>query len=263
MRARLAVPDTDDPVAAAGLESTAAYVRYVSPQSPAARGGLVPGDRVLAVAGQPFHYWWVLYDVVDRADGKPLPMTVRRGGRTLDLTVTPEKVRIDDRYGQRIEDWNVGVDGMRQMLPSETVRRALSVPAALARGFTRTWEVISLTVVGIGNILKGSIPSTAVGGPVMIFDIAGKAAEQGFEPYVQLMAAISVSLGLLNLLPVPVLDGGHLLLFAIEGVRRRPLSRKAREVAQLVGLSLVLSLMVFAFWNDVSRYWSTITGYFR
>jgi regulator of sigma E protease len=134
---------------------------------------------------------------------------------------------------------------------------------AVKRAVLKTGEVVALMAVGLVRLIEGKISFKTVGGPIMIFDIAGKAARKGWENFLWIMALISINLGLLNLLPIPVLDGGHILFIAIEAVKRKPVSLRAREIASLVGLSLLILLMIFAFKNDIERYWKDIVDAFR
>ncbi len=128
---------------------------------------------------------------------------------------------------------------------------------------TETWRAISMNILGFVRIFEGRVaPTEAIGGPIMIFTVAGKSAERGWGTFLNMMAFLSVLLGLLNLLPIPLLDGGHILFILIEAVQRRPVSLQSRVVASYIGLALLVSLMAFAFYNDIHRYWTEITSVF-
>ncbi len=178
---------------------------------------------------------------------RPLRFQVRRDGALLTLTVTPvpEKAVVD---GKPVEVGKIGISG-----PGRSVVRAANPLVAILRGAEATWGWTELTVVGIYKMLAGEISSKNIGGPLTIANISGEAAAQGTSSVVFLIAILSINLGVLNLLPIPILDGGHLLFFVIEAVLRRPLGERQREIAQQVGLLLLVGIMVFAFWNDIER----------
>ena len=144
-------------------------------------------------------------------------------------------------------------------LPLAPRRNLLAVPRAIGR----TWEVTVLTVQAVSKIVIGDISRNQIGGPIEIARQAHSAMVAGWEVYLQLMVMISVNLAILNLIPIPVLDGGQGMMFPIEGLRRRPLSLRAREIAMQIGVTMVVLLMGFAFWNDVSRYWSRVVDWVR
>ena len=124
---------------------------------------------------------------------------------------------------------------------------------SIVRAMKETWEMTALIAISVQKMLFGSIPADQIGGPILIFQIYGEQAEQGFNEFIRLTALLSINLGLINLLPIPILDGGHILFFLIEIIKGRPVSEKNRELAQQVGLFMLISLMVFAFYNDILR----------
>ena len=215
---------------------------------PAARAGLQSGDLVVALEGKPVASWDDLAEAIHKRAGQPTSLTVRRGSETLALTVTPNAVKDKGPDGKEIE---VGRIGISPRLSATFVR---SNPiTAVWEGVTRTAEVTELTAVGLYKIVVGQLDRSNIGGPIQIAVAAGEQARQGLPSLAFFTAVISVNLALLNLLPVPMLDGGHLLFFVCEAVLGRPLSLRKREVAQQVGFVLLMLLMVYAVYNDLAR----------
>jgi regulator of sigma E protease len=223
-------------------------VGEVMPGMPAAEVGLLPQDRVVALNGQPVETWDELADGISKQPGQPATLTVERGGSRMEISVTPRAVTERDPLGQETQVGRIGIS----RATSQTFLRSDPL-TALVKGVTRTWDVTVLTAVSIWKLVTGTIPASNIGGPLQISMVAGQQAQQGLVSYAFFVALISVNLAILNLLPVPMLDGGHLLFFAIEAVLGRPLSVRKREIAQQVGLALLMLLMVFALFNDLTR----------
>jgi regulator of sigma E protease len=162
------------------------------------------------------------------------------------LIPTPKKIKDPD--GKELEIGEIGI-GMNGPMVLEQYGLFRSV----VRAAKETWEMTSLIAISVQKMIFGSIPADQIGGPIMIFQIYGEQAEQGFYEFIRLTALLSINLGLINLLPIPILDGGHILFFLIEIIKGRPVSEKNRERAQQVGLFMLISLMVFAFYNDILR----------
>jgi regulator of sigma E protease len=230
-----------------GVEETAPVITAVMSGSPAMTAGFKDGDHVTSIEGQPIQTWSQMTGFVKENPGKPLHFQVLRNGQTVDLTVTPapEKVVVD---GKPAEVGKIGISG-----PGRSIIRASNPLTAGYEGLRATWGWTELTVVGIYKMVAGEISSKNIGGPLTIANMSGEAAAQGFASVVFLIAILSINLGVLNLLPIPILDGGHLLFFSIEAVIRKPLGERQRELAQQVGLLLLVAIMVFAFWNDIER----------
>jgi len=234
-------------------------VGTVVPGGPADRAGLRRGDAIAAVNGTPVHTFNDLEALGREFQvGKPVRLDLD-DGRTLTLVPQRESY-LDEMTRDRLERPTVGFQPDRRNLVStapllvETVPVHRGVGEVAALAWKQLYEVVRLTVLGIGRILTGQISVKTVGGPIMLFKIASEAAEAGLSLFLFRMALISVNLGLMNLLPIPVLDGGHIATAVVEGVTRRRLSLRARELANGVGLLLLLGLMVLVFWNDISRY---------
>jgi regulator of sigma E protease len=184
---------------------------------------------------------------VKESPNRPLKVEVNRNGQVVALTITPalEKISVN---GKSVEIGKIGVSG-----PGRSLIRSANPLLAAWHGLEATWGWTELTAVGIYKMIAGEISSKNIGGPLTIASISGEAGAQGMSSVIFLIAILSINLGVLNLLPIPILDGGHLLFFAIEAVMRKPLADRQRELAQQVGLLLLVCIMVFAFWNDIER----------
>ena len=224
-------------------------ISSVLPDSPAQRAGLQAGDVVLAVGGQPVFTPEDLVEAIRTRPGQPLPITVERNGQRLSVTVMPRAVTEKAPTGQEITVGKIDAG-----IATKSVRFEPYGPiAAVEHGVVRTWDVTVLTLKGLWKLVSRQIDSSNIGGPIQIATEAGRQAKEGLGPLAIFTAFISVNLAVLNLLPVPMLDGGHLLFFAIEAVLGRPLSLKKREAAQQLGFVLLMILMVYAFYNDLMR----------
>jgi len=237
----------EEPMYTIGVEETAPLVTSVMHGLPASTAGFKPGDRVASIEGQPIYTWAQMTTQVKGHPEQPLRVEVLRNGQRVPLTVTPasETVTVN---GQTLEIGKIGISG-----PGRSLMRSDNTLEALYHGVEATWGWTELTVTGLYKMIVGDISSKNIGGPLTIANISGEAASQGTSSVVFLIAILSINLGVLNLLPIPILDGGHLLFFMIEGVLRKPLGERQREVAQQVGLVLLVGVMIFAFWNDLER----------
>ncbi|MCB1865287.1 MAG: RIP metalloprotease RseP [Chromatiales bacterium] len=228
-----------------------AAVGEVMPDSAALAGGLQAGDRVIAVDGRPIANWWDWVDVIERSPGRALEMRVARGADTVELRVTP---RAENQDGRSVG--KVGVrraDAEIRFEPNTVIVREGPVDA-IGGALVRTWDMSVLTVRMLGKLVTGQASlRDNLAGPVTIATTAGKAAAAGLEPYLKLLALISISLGVLNLLPIPVLDGGHLLYFIAEALRGRPLSETVQLRGQQLGMLILLMLMSTALYVDLER----------
>jgi regulator of sigma E protease len=242
--------------AESGIEAADLTLFAVQPGSAAAEAGLRRGDRVLTMAGKRIVWWFDEADSIRRAKGaEPFEMTVRRDGKPLTVTVRQHLRPARDDAGVRVQVPELGAAPDAAIFSAESERIWVRYPVAEAasRSFNETVGAIRGLALGIAKIVSGRISSEAIGGPIMIADVARKAADEGWQVFVYVMAMISVNLGLMNLIPLPVLDGFHVLSAGIESVRRRPLSLRFREIANVVGIALVLGLMLFALRNDAMR----------
>jgi regulator of sigma E protease len=224
-------------------------ISSVAPESPAAKAGIQPGDVVIAVAGQPVYTPEDLVEAIRTRPGQPFEVTVERDGKRLTLTVTPEATKEKTPTGEELV-----VGKIQAGIATKAVRFEPYNPVqAVSYGVARTWDMTVLTVKGLWKLVSRQIDSSNIGGPIQIATEAGKQAKEGMGSLALFTAIISVNLAVLNLLPVPMLDGGHLFFFVIEAVLGRPLSLKKREAAQQLGFVLLMLLMVYALWNDLNR----------
>ncbi len=234
----------------AGVTRFPASVGEVVPGGAAAAAGLQTGDEVVAIDGRPITYFDEMQRVVMSSDGAPLVVTVMRDGRAIDLTVTPTRIERKDRWGNAFTVYAMQV-ALRA--DAEPLFQKLPFGEAIAKGAQDTWFIVDRTFAFIGGLIMGREDASQLQGPVGIAKTSGEVATLGFLALVQLMAILSVSIGLINLFPVPMLDGGHLLYYAAEGVRGRPLGEQAQEIGLRIGLAMVVCLMLFATWNDIVR----------
>jgi regulator of sigma E protease len=227
---------------------THAVIGEVSPGSPAARDGMQEGDSIVSAEGAPIRSWSEFVEVVRDHPDRSLALVVKRGGAPHPLTVTPDAETEKDPEGRSIRVGKLGV------APQITIEhRPLGPVASLQRGWRFTWNTSAEIVHLLGDLLTGAASPRNLGGALTIGQISGQAARAGMEVFLQWMALLSVNLAVLNLLPIPVLDGGQLLFLIVEGLRGRPLSVEQRLRLSHVGLIIVVGLMVWAITNDVLR----------
>jgi len=232
-----------------GKPNTSARVDKIEANSAAAAAGFQTGDIVTAIDGSKIETFSDMQRIVSGRAGEKLTFTVKRGETSLQLQGTPELREVKDPFGnvQRL-----GVLGItRQTATGDVVTERVDPVTAVWLGVKETWFVIDRTLAYISRIFTGRESADQVGGPLRIAQMSGQVATIGLGALIQLAAVLSISIGLLNLFPVPLLDGGHLLFYAIEAARGRPLSERAQEVGFRIGLGLVLMLMVFATYNDI------------
>ncbi|MDR3214016.1 MAG: RIP metalloprotease RseP [Azoarcus sp.] len=240
----------EDPIARMGLQSSPpsfpSLVESVEEGGAASRAGLRPGDEIVAIDGAAVASSLDVVKIVRASPGQSRMFVVRRAGENLELAVVPGERPFKD--GENVGFIGAGFDTSAMFA---TVRYGPG--EALGRAFRLTWETSALTLKSIGLMITGHISLKNVSGPLTIADIAGKSAQHGLAPFLNFLAFISISLGVLNLLPVPVLDGGHLLYYALEFIKGSALSERAVAFGQRIGLTLLLMLMAFALFNDVNR----------
>jgi regulator of sigma E protease len=232
-----------------GKPSTTARVDKIEANSAASKAGFQVGDIVTAIDGKTIGSFSDMQRIVGVRAGDTLNFTIKRGDSTLQLKGTPELREVKDSFGNA---HRLGVLGItRATAPGDVVTERVDPATALWLGVKETWFVVDRTLAYIGGVFTGREAADQVGGPLRIAQISGQVATIGLAALVHLAAVLSISIGLLNLFPVPLLDGGHLLFYAVEAVRGRPLSERAQEMGFRIGLGLVLMLMVFATYNDI------------
>jgi len=227
-------------------------VGEVLTKSPAASAGMMKGDTIISINSSRINQWDEMTKIIHNNPGRSLNFEVRRKGEVIAFSIIPEKKRVKDIFGQ---DKEIGLIGIK---PSgNTFMRKSSLQGASTDSVRRTWEISVLTVVSIVKLIQRVVPMETIGGPILIVQMAGEQASQGVLNFFLFMAIININLGILNLLPIPILDGGHILFLGIEAIRRKPLNEKVIAIAQRVGLALILLIMAFALYNDIMR---LITG---
>lgn len=227
-------------------------VGEVLPDSPAAKAGLLKGDEIIEIDKRQIHRWDQMTEIIHRNPDRELLLKIKRDDQVIPFRLTPERRDVPNIFGEKKQ---VGLIGIKPLGTTRIERETL--PVAITNGITKTWEISVLTIVSIIKLIQRIIPAETIGGPILIFQMAGQEAAHGPLSFFTFMAIISINLGVLNLLPIPILDGGHIFFLAIEAIRRKPLSEKFIMVAQRVGLAIIITLMVFAFYNDIMR---LITG---
>ena len=232
-----------------GKPSTSPRVDAVQPGSAAEIAGFKPGDLVLTIDGRPIESFPDMQQVVSTSAGEMLTFEVDRGGVRVTLKAVPALRESKDRFGNV---HRIGVLGItRSPSPDDTHFQPVGPLKAFELGAQRTWFVVERTLSYIGGVISGREAADQLGGPIRIAQVSGQVASEGLPSLFSLAAVLSVSIGLLNLFPVPLLDGGHLLFYGIEAVRGKPLSERAQEVGFRIGLAIVVMLMIFATYNDI------------
>jgi regulator of sigma E protease len=231
-----------------GIPYLTTEIGSVKDHSPAAQVGLQKGDQVLAVSGQPVERWEELSQKIRQIGEHPVTLTVKRGDRVFTVEVVPQRMETSDIFGAKVFAMIIGISSGDRL-----VSRQVGVLEAVHEGTLYTVRFSWLTLQSFYKLIAREVPLKSIGGPILIAQVAGKQAELGVSYLVQFMAILSINLFLLNLLPIPILDGGHLLFFTVEAIRGKPLEVKHREVAQALGLMLILALMVLVFYQDIVR----------
>jgi len=213
----------------------------LTPGYPAQKAGVKKGDRILSLGQIPVNHWYEMARIIHASAGKTLTLKVLRGGEQLSFSVTPV---LDEKTGR----------GLMGISPySEKVVRRFGPVEAVVKGVEKNVEIMGLTFSFIGDLLTGRSSIKNMGGPIMIFQVSGAAARAGLAQFLWLLAFLSLQLGVLNLFPIPILDGGHLVFLTAEGILKRPLEVRTREMAQKVGLFLLLALIIVISYNDILR----------
>jgi regulator of sigma E protease len=233
----------------AGKQTTTARVDTVQANSAAAAAGFKSGDLVLSINGEKIESFSDMQRIVSISAGEPLTIDVERGSAIVTLKAVPERKEIKDNFGNVHKLGVLGIS--RSMAPGDIKTEKVGPLSAIAMGAQETWFVVDRTLSYIGGVFTGREGADQLGGPIRIAQVSGQVASVGFVALIHLTAVLSVSIGLLNLFPIPLLDGGHLLFYGIEAARGRPLSERAQEMGFRIGLAIVVMLMIFATFNDI------------
>ena len=227
------------------------YVGQVVDESPAYNAGLKTGDEIIYADGNEIHYFNDLRNYVLENPSSEIELTIIRDGLEETVFLTPEVISSKDRFGNEYSSARIGVIGSQN--PEHVELRKYGFISSLFRGTKETYNLSAKILNYLGNLIVGRESIDQMGGPIKIIQISGEISNYGIIPLLALIAAISVNLGIINLLPIPVLDGGHLLYYSFEVLRGKPLSQKTQEVGMQIGMSLLIALMIFVTFLDISR----------
>jgi regulator of sigma E protease len=237
-----------------GQPFTPAEVGQVQAGSAADKGGMKVGDTIVNIDGSKIDRFEDVQQIVRLNPGEPMVITVQRDGQPVTLHVTPALTEMTDRFGNRHE---IGLLGIGRSGVDYIKRNPVT---AVVQAVEETWNLSASTLQAMWQIVIGTRASDELGGPLRIAQMSGEVAQTGLVPLLWFMSVLSINLGLINLFPVPVLDGGHLLFYAAEAIRGKPLGQRAQEYGFRIGLALVLTLMVFATWNDLVHVWRSLSS---
>jgi len=235
-----------------GLPILTTQVGEVHKGMPADKAGIKAGDQIISIDGKRVNRWEDMVEIIQSSKGHPLRFEIYRGDDIIYLDVVPQMVHSKNMFGEKIDRYLVGISAAGTF-----VTKRINPWEAMVEGVNQTWKIARLTILSVVKLIKGTISVKTLGGPIMIAQLAGEQARAGVLNLLFFIAILSVNLAILNLIPIPVLDGGHLLFFFIEAIIRRPLSVKMREIAQQVGIALLIMLMVYVFYNDITRLFTT------
>jgi regulator of sigma E protease len=262
-RIELEIPALGD-LGALGVLPANVLVSGVSADSPAERAGMRQGDLVISVDGAPVTSFQSFAETVRASGGRTLAVAYAREGRTERVSIQPELRTVEVGPGLEETRYLVGITAAPATLPGDfAVDRERNPLRSLPRSVEMTVSITGTFLRGLGKIVTGEVSRNQVAGPIGIATIAGSSWQQGWETYLSTLVLISINLGILNLLPIPILDGGQAALFLVESVKRSPLSLRTRLAVQQIGLTVLALLMGMAFWNDISRHWSKVLDWLR
>jgi regulator of sigma E protease len=224
-------------------------IGQVTADSPAALAGMQVDDTILTINGEPTLKWMDVLNLVKDSNGEELVFLLARGNDEVKLMVTPAKQPVKNIFGEEVDErFMIGV-----VRAEELFYTPVGLVGAFQAACAQTWMYITLTVMGFVKLVQQVVPASELGGPILIAQIAGKQMQAGWVNFLFFTGLLSVNLGILNLLPIPVLDGGHLMFLSIEAIRRKPLTEKMQIVAQQVGIAFLFTAMIFVFYNDLAR----------
>lgn len=216
--------------------------------TPAFQTGIKAGDIILAINGEDISHWGELAGIIVNSEGRELEIRVERNRKIENFRLKAELIRSENIFGEKIDLYKIGIKAS-----SHTIIERLNPFSALWAGIEQTWYITKITMISIVKMVEGKLSAKTLGGPILIAQMAGARAQEGIIPFIFFMALLSINLGIINLFPVPLLDGGHLLFFIIELISGREVNVKWREMAQQIGFALLIMLMIFVFYNDIVR----------
>jgi regulator of sigma E protease len=224
-------------------------IGQINPGSPAEKAGLKKDDIVLSINGKEMKVWEQVSETIRTSGGKAVELLVKRGGETLNIKATPVRDTVKNIFGEPTEERYL----LGMSRAEDVVYKKVSLPESVKLALEHTWSMIVLTVMGLVKMIQRIIPASELGGPIRIAEIAGEQFKAGWINLIHFTGLLSVNLGILNLLPIPILDGGHLVFLGVEAVRRKPMGETMMMRAQQVGMALLGTLMIFVFYNDIAR----------
>ncbi len=216
--------------------------------TPAQKSGIQEGDQITAINGEELSLWEDLTKIIHRSNGEELLIKLKRDDSYYHVLIRPEIFTDKNIFGEEVETYKIGITASEKF-----ITKRYNPFIAVVKGFQQTWWFTKLMGITIVKLIDRTVPADTIGGPILIVQMAGKQAQAGLMNFLFFMALLSINLGIINLLPIPILDGGHLFFFFLEAIMRRPLSIRKREVAQQIGLGIIILLMVFIFYNDLHR----------
>lgn len=220
----------------------------VKKDAPAELAGFKKGDVISSINGQEISSWEEMAEIINSSEGKPLAVSIIRNETPDDLEVTPDLITTKNIFGEDTQRYVIGITAS-----GDAQIQKLNILQAFSQSIAHSYKICELMVVIIAKLVSGDISTDTIGGPIMIAQMAGDQAKAGVANLISFIALISINLAIINLLPIPVLDGGHLLFFSIEAIKGRPVSIKIREIAQQIGMFILILLMILVFYNDITR----------
>jgi len=231
-----------------GIPNLLPVIGQMSPDSAAASAGIAAGDKILTLNGKNITYWDEIKPIITESKGNDIKVIVQRGSEEKSFTVKPKLSRAKNIFGEEESAYLIGVSPA-----GKTVIERKNPLSAVGSSFEKTWEISKLTVISVVKMLEGVISPRTLGGPIFIAQVAGDQVREGLVPYILFMAILSINLGVINLFPIPVLDGGHIFFYLIEMVTRREIPVKVKEWSQQIGFVALLMLMLFVIMIDIER----------
>jgi regulator of sigma E protease len=231
-----------------GLPNLTAVVGEVQKESAAFEAGMISGDKIIAIDDKKVVFWEEIKPIIAESKGKEMEVAVERGAEKKHLLIKPRLSKSKNIFGEEISTYLIGVSPA-----GNTIIERKNTWDAIIASVGKTWEISKLTVISVVKMLEGVISPRTLGGPIFIAQIAGAQVKEGIIPFILFMAILSINLGVINLFPIPVLDGGHIFFYLIEIVTRREISIKVKEMSQQIGFVILLMLMLFVVFIDVER----------
>jgi regulator of sigma E protease len=241
-----------------GIPPMHAVVGDVAEGYPAFDAGIRKGDLIVAINGQPVDNWNTMKTIISQSGGQPLRIRIVRDGASQTVDIVPVRFSEENMLGEKTDSYRIGITSPGIDIPEVdrmVIKRGFF--AAIGEAVDQTYQVSRLTILSIGKLIKGTVSTKTLGGPIMIAEMAGQQAKAGFTNLIFFIAVLSINLAVLNFLPIPVLDGGHLMFFFIEALIQRPVNTRMRELAQQAGIFILIMLMIFVFYNDITRIFSS------